>query len=249
MIFKDHFSEGSAEYNVYRPGYPKELFSYLSSISQNNERAWDCATGNGQSALGLIRHFDLVIATDASKNQIDNAVRVEGVTYKVEVAENTSIANNSIDLITVAQALHWFDTEQFSNEVMRVLKTNGILAAWTYGLFDVNPELNKVIKHLYSNTLESYWPPERRTVEEGYKNIKLPFHELDAPSFQMELQWELSQFIGYLCTWSAVKKYEISEGVNPVESVYKEISGLWGDPKQKKLIRWPLVARLWKKGA
>jgi len=136
--FKDHFSEGSTEYSVYRPGYPKELFSYLSSISQSNERAWDCATGNGQSALAVSKHFDEVIATDASKNQIDNAVEEMGIIYRVEKAEKTSIDNESVDLITVAQALHWFNIEEFSNEALRVLKAKGVLAVWAYGLVDKN---------------------------------------------------------------------------------------------------------------
>jgi len=243
--FKDYFSEGSEAYSIYRPRYPNELFSYLSSITQSSDRAWDCATGSGQSALALSVHFPEVIGTDASKNQIENAIKKEGVTYQVEKAEKTSIENNSVDLITVAQALHWFKINEFSNEVMRVLKRKGVLAVWTYGLLDINPDLNNVINHLYSSILHSYWPPERKIVEGGYKNINFPLQEMETPSFQMETEWELSQLIGYLCTWAAVKEYESKEGINPVERLNEKISSLWGDPKQKILIQWPLILKVW----
>ena len=125
------------------------------------------------------------------------------------------------------------------------MKTNGVLAVWTYGLLSINTELNKVIKDLYSTKLEAYWPAERKIVEGGYKDIKFPLKELKAPSYQMEIEWDLTQLIGYLCTWSAVKKSEIKEGVNPVKSLYEEIADLWGDPKRKILTQWPLTLKVW----
>jgi len=232
---------------MYRPGYPKEMFSYLSSLSESKERAWDCATGNGQSAIALSEYFTEVIATDASKNQIENAAVVGNVTYQVEKAEKTSIDSNSIDVITVAQALHWFNLNEFSIEVMRVLKTHGVLAVWTYALMDINHEINTIVNHLYGSTLDLYWPPERKFVEEGYKNIKFPLQEINPPGFQMKTEWDLSQLIGYLHTWSAVKKYEAKEGFNPVDRQYKKLVALWGNPNQKLLIYWPLTLKVWKK--
>lgn len=243
--FKDHFSDGSEKYSSYRPQYPEQLFSYLSSITPENKSAWDCATGSGQSAVGLSGYFDEVIATDASQNQITNAIQKKGISYKVENAEQTSIKSNSIDLITVAQALHWFNLENFTTEVQRVLKIKGVLAVWTYGLLDINSEINKVIYDLYSKTLDPYWPPERNSVEAGYKDIKFPFEELKSPVYQMTIEWELSQLIGYLCTWSAVKRYETKIGENPVENLYKMILDLWGDPKRKRVTQWPLVLKVW----
>ncbi len=243
--FKDHFSDGSIKYSAYRPKYPDELFSYLSTISQNNKMAWDSATGSGQSALGLLHYFDNIIATDASKNQIDNAKKQKGINYKVEKSECTSIDSNSIDLITVAQALHWFNLEEFTLEVKRVLKTKGILAIWTYSLLNINTEIDDLIKELYGSTLDSYWPPERKIVEEGYKNITFPFTEIKSPPYQMELEWDLSQLVGYLCTWSAVRKFEVEEGINPVEQLYDKIADLWGDPEQKRVTRWPLTLKTW----
>lgn len=247
LQFKDYFSEGSDAYSRFRPNYPKALFSYLSTLTQCNDRAWDCATGSGQSALALSEYFTEVIGTDASKNQIDHAIKKPGITYQVETAEQTSISSHSIELITVAQALHWFNINKFSNEVLRVLKPKGVLAAWTYGLFDIYPELNKVIHHLYSVMLDPYWPPERRIVERGYKDIIFPLDEITPPAFQMTVEWDLSQLLGYLCTWSAVKQYENIKGNNPVEAQYETIADLWGDPECKRLIQWPLTLRVWVK--
>ena len=243
--FKDYFSEGADAYSMYRPRYPEELFSYLSSIVQYHDRAWDCATGNGQSALYLSEYFSEVIGTDASKNQIASAIEKEGVTYRVEQAEKTKFDNDSVDLITVAQALHWFNIDAFAKEAERVLKQNGALAVWTYNLLKIEPGINEIINHLYGDVLDSYWPPERKIVEQGYKDIKLPFQEVVPPSFAMKTEWDLSQLIGYLCTWSAVRKYEEKNGMNPVEHIFEPLSGLWGDPEQKLSVEWPLTVRVW----
>jgi len=245
--FKDHFSDASQAYSQYRPGYPHELFSYLSSLTQDNELVWDCATGSGQSAVILSNYYHEVIATDASSNQIENAMKKQGVRYLVESAEQTSLKDNSVDLITVAQAVHWFDLAKFTSEVKRVLKRNGVLAVWTYGLMDINSEVNTVVEHLYRDKLDSYWPPERAMIEQGYRNIDFPLTNIKTPNFQMQTEWDLSQLIGYLCTWSAVKKYESDLGINPVESLYNRFSDSWGDAHQKIVVQWPLTLKVWKK--
>jgi len=244
--FKDHFSQESAKYNEFRPSYPQELFSYLFSLTQNHNRAWDCATGSGQSAIGLAKHYNEVIATDASQNQIDAALAQKNVVYQVESVEQSSLKTNAVDLITVGQALHWFDLQKFSVEVIRVLTANGVLAVWTYGLFDINADINKIINFLYNTTLDDYWPFERKMVEEGYKNINFPLQEIKTPIFEMEFEWDLSQLTGYLCTWSAVKKYKAVEKIDPVMAIHYELCKLWGDPLQTKLVRWPLIMRVWR---
>ena len=245
--FKDYFSDGSNSYRVYRPGYPKELFSYLSSLTPANIRAWDCATGNGQTALDLSDHYSEVIGTDASKSQIKHAREKKGVVYKIEKAEKSSFEDHSVDLITVAQALHWFDVKAFSLEAGRVLKSKGVLAAWTYGLLDIKPGINEEIQDLYGPVLEAYWPPERKMVEQGYRNITLPFNEIQPPEFRMETDWNLAQLIGYLNTWSAVKKYQAEKGVNPVEQRLELLARLWGYPEKRIRMHWPLAMRVWVK--
>ena len=245
--FKDHFSDKSKAYSEYRPVYPDELFAYLASITKGHDRAWDCGTGSGQSAIALSPFYTEVVGTDASDNQIKNAIPKDGVIYKAESAEKTSFENESVDLITVAQALHWFNLDEFASEVKRVLKPQGVLAVWTYGLHRITPDIDAVIDDLYGPMLDQYWPPERKMVEEEYQNIKFSLQEIESPNFQMQAEWNLSQVIGYLHTWSAAKKYEAATGMNPVEMKYEELSTLWGKPERKRKVAWPLTLKLWTK--
>jgi len=245
--FKDHFSESSGDYNKYRPEYPLELFTWLSSITHAHSLAWDCATGTGQSAIALSKHFAEVIATDASESQISHAGRCEKVTYKVATAENSGLESASVDLITVAQALHWFDLDAFASEVNRVLKPGGILSAWTYNLLSVSGNIDRLINHLYSSVLGDYWPKERALVEEGYKDIRFPFNEVSPPEFYMADEWDLSQLMGYLGTWSATKKYRKQTGINPLMDIYEDLLVEWGVPEIKRTIRWPLSVKVWQK--
>ena len=249
MTFKDYFSSDSKSYSNFRPHYPSALFEYLSSISREHEKAWDCATGTGQSAQNLADYFAEVIATDASQNQISNAVTKVGVQYQVAPAEQTSIEDSSVDLITVAQALHWFDIEKFSQEVNRVLKFEGILAVWTYNLLSITPDIDKLINQLYAEIVEDYWPPERKMVEDRYRGIEFPFQQVLPPSFAMEEVWNFPQLIGYLNTWSAVKSYQQVKHQNPVSLISDQISIAWGKPELLRKVTWPLSNRVWRKSA
>lgn len=245
--FKDYFSENSEEYGRFRPKYPTELFSYLSSISNRHEKAWDCATGTGQSAVLLSDYFSEVIATDASKSQIENAEKKQSITYQVATAENSNIEKNSINLITVAQAFHWFNIDAFSKEVNRVLKDKGLIAIWSYNLLSVQENIDETIYYLYNTILGDYWPKERKMIEDGYKNIEFPFNKMELPEFNMLAEWNLFQLIGYLCTWSATKKYQKITGINPVEEIHGKISKIWGSPEKILSVKWSLNIRVWKK--
>jgi ubiquinone/menaquinone biosynthesis C-methylase UbiE len=249
MSFKDHFSDQSAAYREYRPQYPKALYAYLAQQVEARDLAWDCATGNGQAAHGLTRYFSRVIATDASESQIENALPDPHIHYQVCPAEHASLANQSTDLITVAQALHWFDLDAFAEEVHRVLKPNGLLAVWTYNLMSVNPEIDRVIEHLYRQTLDTYWPPERIIVENNYRSIHFPdyLQEMETPQFSMQTDWTLEQLLGYLKTWSAVKRYQQATEENPVEAVKRAFISAWGNNEQVRTVSWPLSLRLWQK--
>ena len=246
--FKDYFSENSAQYGHYRPHYPKELFQYLASISPNNNNAWDCACGTGQSAVGLSEYFKKVIATDAIENQIKKEKKQPGITYEILQAENTTFANEEIALITVAQALHWFKIESFFTEANRVLTTNGILAVWTYNLLKINEQLDTIIGELYYQILPQYWAPERKMVENGYSGISFPFTTIHSPSFKMQEKWDLGQLLGYIKTWSAIKEYKKkNKESNELHDIFAEISSQWGAPESKKTITWPLTTIIQKK--
>ena len=244
MNFKDYFSGHSKDYAKYRPHYPEALFEYLASIAAHHERAWDCATGNGQAALGLASFFAHVIATDASQPQLDNATKHEKITYQLATAGKTEIEAHSIDLVTVAQALHWFDLDNFYQEVYRVLKPEGVLAIWCYNLLEISPEIDEKVGEFYRDIVGPYWSPERRLVEDGYRSIAFPLKELTPPHFHMQALWSLTDLLGYLRTWSAIQKFIEARGIDPVATIADDLLALWGAPEEEKLVRWPLHIRV-----
>ncbi|MGA8180185.1 MAG: class I SAM-dependent methyltransferase [Desulfobacterales bacterium] len=245
--FKDHFSGASEQYSQYRPDYPADLFRFLSSIATGHDLAWDCATGSGQAARGLAKYFHKVIATDASEQQIEHAIHHENISYQVAPAHKSTLQAGSIDLITVAQALHWFEFDRFYEEARRVLKPSGIIAVWTYNLLTISPEIDKIIKFFYADVVGKFWPPERRRVENGYESIPFPFHRLPSPSFHMSAEWTLKQLLGYLGTWSAVKRYRDRKGKNPIESIEKDLTRAWDNPSGVRVVNWPLSVMVGKK--
>jgi SAM-dependent methyltransferase len=240
---KDNFSGHASDYARYRPTYPHELISHLVGLTPAHHLAWDCATGNGQVAAMLSEYFADVVATDISEKQLQQAVQKPNIIYKVEQAEHSSLSDTSVDLIVVAQAVHWFDFDLFFREVLRVLKPEGIVALLGYGLIKATPALDEVIEKLYSGILANYWDPERRYIEDGYRTIPFPFRELDAPQFTLRYNWTLEDLLGYLNTWSAVKHYEQQENQNPVQLVAQELREKWG-PQQQLEVWFDIVSRI-----
>jgi SAM-dependent methyltransferase len=243
--FKDHFSKASTAYSQYRPGYPPALFEYLASLSGPRHTAWDCATGSGQAALRLAALFDRVIASDASSSQIAAATRRGNIDYRVAPAEQSGLAAASVDLVTVAQALHWFDLEAFFNEVKRVLKPGGVIAVWSYNLLKIDPGIDPIIDRLYHDTLRGCWPAERKQVERGYADLPFPFDPVpEIPEFAMSASWSLPQLLGYLGTWSAVQRMIQERGNAPLEQIRPTLSQRWGDPERERSVAWPLSIRI-----
>ncbi len=238
--FKDHFSSQSSNYQNFRPSYPDTLFKYLSSLAPETNKAWDCATGSGQAAVSLKKYFNQVIATDASSNQIHSAMVKTGITYKVAQAEKSGLESSTVDLISVAQALHWFNFDQFFAEVDRVLKSGGILAVWSYQLVTISSDMDKIIVDFYNQVLKGCWPPERIHIENNYANITFPFTKLNSKKFTMNTNWNLKQLIGYFSTWSAVKKYNENNAVDPLAKLTLDLLSSWGDPEMKRELCWPL---------
>jgi len=239
--FKDHFSRQAAEYAKFRPRYPQELFRWLGSVAPSTELAWDCATGSGQAAVELAEVFERIIATDASEKQIANAERHQQVEYRVATAEKSGLASNSVDLITVAQALHWFELETFYSEVRRVLKPRGVIAATAYKLATVSPEIDAVVNRYYSEIVGEYWPEERRLVEK-FEELPFPFAEIETAPFEMMAEWSVEQLLGYLRTWSATQRFMASEKRDPLEEVETELRQAWG--RQQRRVIWPLTVRV-----
>ncbi len=244
--FEDHFSKHSQTYAQYRPQYPEAIYTYLASIAPSNTLAWDCGTGNGQAAIGLAQYFDTVYATDASAGQIAQAYADPKVEYRVEPAEHISLPDSSADLVTVAVAIHWFNFDEFYREVKRVLKPNGILAAWTYSLTEISPTIDPLIRNYYSNILSGFWPERIRYLEEEYTTIPFPFDEIIPPRFAFQTEWTLDQFAGFLNSWSATQRYREQNGHHPLEKIWEELASAWGNENDQRLIRWPLHFRIGK---
>ena len=240
---KDNFSTQAAEYAIYRPTYPQELYSYLFSLVDQKDAAWDCATGNGQVASVLAQYFKDVYATDISEKQLSQALLLSNVVYRVESSEKANVPDASFDLITVAQAIHWFNFGAFYSEVKRTLKPNGLLAVVGYGLMFIDKKVDKVVHKLYEDILGRYWDSERRYIEEGYKTIPFPFEEITAPHFQIKTSWNFSQLIGYLNTWSSLQHYKKANDRNPLEYMFTELKEAWGDDAVKD-VHFPILLRV-----
>lgn len=240
--FKDHFSGHAEAYARFRPAYPAALYDWLARQCAAVELAWDVATGNGQAAVELSRRFDRVIATDGSAAQIAQARPAANIDYRVETAEKSSLAGHSADLITVAQAYHWFDHPAFLAEVNRVAKPHGLLAIWTYALAEVTPAIDREVRAFYAGPIADSWPPERRLVEEGYQNLEFPWPELEVPQLLLQLDWKLEDLLGYLRTWSAVQRYQAAHGSDPVAAWQERFAAAWGNPPTRT-VSWPMRVR------
>lgn len=250
MSFADHFSGHASAYARYRPTYPDALFEAILAHCRSPKRVWDCGTGNGQAAIQLARYVDEVIATDASAEQIQQAIKHERVRYVVAPAGDVPLEDQSMDLVTVAQAIHWFDRDRFYREVRRVVRPGGVIAAWTYTLFHAPPEdasapeIDALLKHFYDEVVGPYWPSERRHIEAAYQSISFPFEELEAPELTLTMDWTLAEVVGYLRTWSASQRYREQVGTDPLREVEEDLRAAWGDPETTRTMRWPAPVRI-----
>jgi len=243
---KDNFSKQADSYAKYRPQYPSQLFDFILKHVDKKQNAWDCATGNGQSAKMLAKYFENVMATDISQKQLDKAEEANNIHYSLQPAEQTNFADDSFDLVTVSQALHWFATHDFYKEVSRVAKPGSIFAAWSYSLLFISPEIDKLIRTYYTNVIGPYWDAERKYVDEEYKTILFPFNEIASPQFDMRYYWTIGELEGYFNTWSALQKFISVNNHNPVPEIINQIKPHW---KQEKMeIRFPLHIRMGKVG-
>lgn len=243
--FKDLFSGHAAEYASFRPHYPRALFRYLAELTPSNAHAWDCGTGNGQAALALTEYFAKITATDPSQPQLESASQHPKITYICALAEKPPPQLNNVDLVSVAQALHWFDHKAFDDVLKRVLKPHGIFAAWCYARTSIHPQIDALVRHLYSEILGSYWEKERFLVEDGYQKLTFSFTPLEVPFFEMSADWSFDQLMGYLGTWSSLKKYIHKNHTNPLLEMKGELQKAWGENPIKK-ITWDLSVRVWK---
>lgn len=217
-----------------------ELFEYLSSLADKHQKAWDCAAGNGQAAHGLVPYFDEIIATDASESQIQHAKPHKKIIYKTATAEDSGIDSASVDLITVATAIHWLNTDLFYPEVKRILKKNGIIAVWTYSESNINREIDLVSGAYSGDVIGIHWPEENKKAWNFEEMTDFPFERIYGPEFKIEVEWNMKDFMNYLYTWSATQNYIKATGKNPLEIIYGDLLNAWGDESKKRPVTWKL---------
>lgn len=240
--FPDHFSSSAARYAAYRPAYPVALFEWLARVAPRHGVAWDCGTGSGQAATALAEHLRFVVATDPSTAQLAHAAVHPRVRYAAMSAERSALASASVSLITVAQALHWFERAAFFAEARRVLVSRGVIAVWSYGVVTTHDAvLDGLIGRFHGETVGPYWPAERRLVDEGYRDLALPFEPIAAPAFAMEATWTLERLAGYLSTWSAVQRARAATGTDPLPPFLESLRSHWGPAARARRVEWPLT--------
>jgi SAM-dependent methyltransferase len=243
--FPDHFSGHAELYRRYRPTYPAALYAWLADLSPSRRSAWDCATGNGQAAVGLAPHFEAVVATDASAEQLAHARSHDRVTYVRAAAEHAPVAAASVDLVTVAQAVHWFDMDAFYREVRRVARPGGHVAVWTYSLVEAGPEVDAVVGWFYDDVVGAYWPPERQHVHERYERLPFPFDEMEvSATFDMEPRWTRQDLLGQLSTWSSVNRYRDAHHTDPLALLEPRLAEVWPEPDEVRTLSWPIILRV-----
>lgn len=240
---KDLFSVQAVDYARYRPSYPNSLLDTVLPFVTNRQVAWDCATGNGQAALLLADHFIRVIATDISEKQLALAKKNEKIDYIICAAEHTPIPANSVDLITVAQAYHWFNFSAFEAEVRRVGKPGSVIAIWAYNLPTTNNSfVNNILEQFYKDITGPYWDPERRYIDEGYTTVPFNYTVTLETQLSINCKWSAKDMAGYLGSWSAVQHFITDKKYHPFKLIADELNRHW-KPDEIKPVSFPLFLK------
>ena len=238
----DHFSGHSAEYAKARPTYPVELYAWLATLTEKHDLVWDAGCGNGQASVGLAEYYARVVGTDISPQQIAEARPHRNVEYRVGDEGSSGLPDHSADLITTAQAAHWFDLDRFAAECRRVGKPGGVVAVWGYGLTKLAPEIDVIVQRFFSEKVGPFWPSGREHLENEYRTLEIPFEPIKAPAFAMKKTWDLREFTDYVGTWSAVQRYGKAKSEDPIPELFHSLSALWGP--HARTVTWPLYLRI-----
>jgi len=241
---ENFFAPIASEYARYRPSYPDALFAWLAQVAPGRQLAWDCATGTGQAAASLVEHMEQVVATDSSAEMLEQAPAHPRITYRQADALASGLERGSMDLVTVANAMHWFHGQAFEQEVRHVLRPGGVIAAWSFAFASITPAVDLLTRRMHNVIVDPFWIGPNRIVEHGYVDLHFPFTPIEAPAFTMVSHLDLATLEGYMRTWSASVKYQAHHGVDPVSLVHAELFEAWGDPAAVRDVHWKLNLRV-----
>ena len=244
MTFQDHYSGHADAYARHRPRYPDALFAWLASLTAGRALAWDAGTGSGQVAVALAAHFDRVLATDASADQLAHAAVHERIAYRHEPADRVSLPAGSVDLITAGAAAHWFELDGFYREVRRVAKRGAVIALFSYGPRDIADAVGPAVHRFQEEVLDGFWPERIQLVHDRYATLPFPFDEIALPPFVMTAEWNLAELLAFLDTWSASQRFLQQRGTRAVDEIAPDLAREWGDPDLRREIRCPLFGRV-----
>lgn len=239
MSFNDHFSKQTDVYLKARPTYPDAMFDYLAAQAPGKKLCWDCGTGNGQAAISLAQRFEKVYATDASPQQISNAIPRNNIEYRAVPAEDSRLPAGSADLITVATAAHWFNLDLFYKEAERVAAPGAVLAIWTYSSATISNDIDPIMEWFAYDLLHDYWPDGRWYVRNRYQTLPFPYTPLQTPGFTCNMRWNLGQWLNYLRSWSSYNRYLAQHGTDPLQVLMPKLKPFWADNEIREVI-WPL---------
>lgn len=241
----DVFSTQAKIYRRYRPSYPKKFYNEVLNLVEHAKCCWDCGTGNGQVAGQLADFFDEVEATDISENQLKEAVKKDNIVYSPQRAEISTFPSNKFDLITCAQAVHWFDFTPFYKEVIRTIRPNGILAIWGYGLLKIENDIDEIITHFYIDVIGPYWNDERKHIDSQYDTISFPFNEIRlSKKYTIEIEMNLFELKGYLNSWSSVQNYIKENNENPIDDLVVSLRKKWPEVEKRKKVVFPIFTKI-----
>lgn len=241
---RNWFDRGGQAYARFRPEYPGELAAYLAALAPDASLAVDVGCGNGQLTGQLAEHFAAVVGLDSSADQVANAAPRANVDYRCAPAERMPLAERSASLISAAQAAHWFDLPAFYAEVRRIAKPGAVLALISYGVLQLDEQLDARFQQFYWQEIGPYWPAERQLVDSGYATLDFPFEPLTPPAMAIRLDWNLAELLGYIATWSAVRRAREAGREDILQRFASDIAGIWGDPESKRAVSWPINMRV-----
>lgn len=240
---RNTFGLAAGDYRSFRPTYPDNLFRFLVSLCQSTGSALDCATGSGQAAADLAKYFDRVAAFDSSQAQVDAAGTDPIIEYRVGTAEALPFADEKFDLVTVAQAAHWFDLQSFYERLRGVVKPSSVIAIWGYSYCKVDTQVDAIVAAQLLKPIEPYWAEGNRVIMEKYRTIYFPFSEVRWPGFSARYAWTRAAFVNYMRTWSAYKRYVADKNLDPMPGLDAALAVLWPEGESRP-VTFELVGRI-----